>query len=313
MREIRARDQRVEVDARFDVHVLEHVHEIFGHDVARRSRRVRTAPETADRCVEPRHGAFQCRQHIREPRAARVVEVQGDGVGRNPDGAERVEQSVHPRRRGHARRVAETHAVRAGITQLRRDRRDPQLGHVALVRAAERGRHDRLHRRLRRVRERRQLPRSHDRILDRPIHVLAVVRLTRAHDDLDLVNSRGERHLGTTNVGYQRAVRDARYTGDACHNVGGAGHRRDRGGRDKRDGFDLPQSRRAQRVDQADTVRDRDDGLVLQAITRADLTDLDAHRPPGHPGEVTGRLAADRPEPSGVTETQLKHHLLAEP
>ena len=59
LREPRALDQRVEIDAGLDLHVVEHVHEILGDRVARRARRVRTATEAADRRVEAGHAPVE--------------------------------------------------------------------------------------------------------------------------------------------------------------------------------------------------------------------------------------------------------------
>ena len=47
---------------------------------------------------------------------------------------------------------------------------------------------------------------------------------------------------------------------------------------------------RGERVDQSDALGDRDRRLVLQAVARADLTDLDARRPLGHLDRLRGSL-----------------------
>ena len=55
-------EQRVEIDAGLDPHVVEHVHEILGDRVARRAGRVRAAAEPADRRVEARHAPLERRR-----------------------------------------------------------------------------------------------------------------------------------------------------------------------------------------------------------------------------------------------------------
>ena len=121
-------DQRVEVDAGVDLHVLEHVHEILGDDVAGRARRVRAAAEPADRRVEPRaRPASSAGEHVREPGAAGVVEVQPDASrSAIPARSSSSSSVVDPPRRRHAGRVAERDAVgaarRAGAPATCRDR-----------------------------------------------------------------------------------------------------------------------------------------------------------------------------------------------
>ena len=71
-------DERVEIDTGVDVHVLEHVDQVLGDDVAGRARRVGAAAEPADRRVVARDAAAEAGEHVREAGAARVVEVQPD-------------------------------------------------------------------------------------------------------------------------------------------------------------------------------------------------------------------------------------------
>ena len=91
---------------------------------------------------------------------------------------------------------------------------------------------------------------SVERLLGRPVDVLAVVGVGRRHDDLDLVEPGRQRPLGAAQVRHQRRVADV---GVALHrgpDLGGVGHRRDRLGVHERHGLDPPDAGPRQRVDQ---------------------------------------------------------------
>src|SRR4051794_9539486 len=105
-------EHRVEVDAGVDTHVLDHVHEVLGADVAGRARRVRAAAEPTDGGVVVGDTELQRREHVGQPGAPGVVEVQVErGVGEGHPGL--ADQRLHPARRGHARGVAVRDAVGA--------------------------------------------------------------------------------------------------------------------------------------------------------------------------------------------------------
>ena len=215
LREVRAVDQRVEVDAGVDPHVVEHVHEILGDDVAGRARRVRAAAEPADRRVEPTHAAVERRRRRWRGRCRACC---GSAARRSrsaiADPVERVEQVVDAR--GVAMPVVSPNDSRSAPPSSR------CAGDAAQPRSARR--------RLRtgsRTRSTRS-PRpaspascaiavstcapSSDSATDR-LHVLLVVRLARAHHDLELVGLGRDRALGALHVRHQRPVDDARARG----------------------------------------------------------------------------------------------------
>ncbi len=66
-----------QVDAGLDAHLVQHRDEVLGGDVAGRARRHRAAAELAEARLEAVDPGLERRQHVREPLAARVVEVRG--------------------------------------------------------------------------------------------------------------------------------------------------------------------------------------------------------------------------------------------
>src|SRR3990170_269475 len=74
----RDRDQRVEVHAGLDPHLVQHVHHVLGGDVAGGPRRVGAAAQAADGAVEPVDADLERREDVRRRHAARVVQVQAE-------------------------------------------------------------------------------------------------------------------------------------------------------------------------------------------------------------------------------------------
>src|SRR6516165_6273282 len=87
-------------------HVLDHVHEFLGGDVSGGPGRVRAAAEPAHRRIEVVHAQFQRREHVGQPGAAGVVEVQVQRRIRVP-GAEPADQVAYPPGSRHPGGVAE--------------------------------------------------------------------------------------------------------------------------------------------------------------------------------------------------------------
>src|SRR6266545_3792815 len=102
----RRRDERVEIDAGFDPVPREEVDEIFGCDVPRRPRRVRTAAEPAARRVEQARTGLERRDRVCVARIPRVVQVYAGGMCP-------LDQLTNLSRRRHADRVGEDD-LRAG-------------------------------------------------------------------------------------------------------------------------------------------------------------------------------------------------------
>ena len=77
LRPARAADQRLQVDAGLDAHLVQHRDEVLGGDVAGRAARHRAAAELAERALERVDAGLERGEHVREPLAAGVVEVGG--------------------------------------------------------------------------------------------------------------------------------------------------------------------------------------------------------------------------------------------
>ena len=73
---LRDGNEGVDIDTRIDPLAVEEVDEVLGRDVARGPRRVRTAAEAADGCVEHTRASFDRREGVRVPGVARVVAVE---------------------------------------------------------------------------------------------------------------------------------------------------------------------------------------------------------------------------------------------
>lgn len=69
-------NKRDELHPGFDVHLLEHVDDVLGADVAGRTGRKRTSAQTAQRSIEAHGTALVGGEDIGEPHPARVVEVE---------------------------------------------------------------------------------------------------------------------------------------------------------------------------------------------------------------------------------------------
>src|SRR6185503_12438527 len=65
-----------QVDAGVVAHVLQHVHEVLGADVARGAGGEGTAAQAGHGAVEGAHPRLDAGHHVREPHAARVVEME---------------------------------------------------------------------------------------------------------------------------------------------------------------------------------------------------------------------------------------------
>ena len=141
------------------------------------------------------HAGVERREHVRQTLAARVVEVRGQLDVRRR--ARRAPPGRTPRtcgRVGHAGRVAEADLLRARVDQPARDREHPLRRHVALVGAAEGDRdHALAAQALGLARAAEHALEPGQRLLDRAVHVRAVVRLGRRQEDVDLVEAVAQR------------------------------------------------------------------------------------------------------------------------
>jgi len=115
-----ASEQGFQVHACVEAHGLEHVHQVFGADVAARSRRKRAATEARDGGIEAGDAGLHCSHSIRQAHSSRVVEVSGQ-VDVRPFVPYLRAKLVHLPRVGHASRVAERHALNTQIDDLLND------------------------------------------------------------------------------------------------------------------------------------------------------------------------------------------------
>ena len=127
----RAFDQRVEIDAGFDAHLVAEKHQILGADIAGGAGMAgeRTAAEPGDRGVEARHAHFEPGIGIGDRHAAGVVQMQRD-IEIGPALAQRADDALDGERRrpGHGvgeRDVVERDAMLARDVEdlLHQDRR----------------------------------------------------------------------------------------------------------------------------------------------------------------------------------------------
>src|SRR5439155_1214627 len=115
----------------------------------------------------------------------RVARRLGSGLQRAGDG----EELARLARVGHAGRVAEADLLRAGRDEPAGDREDALARHVALVRAAEAHADHALAAEAGLAGARQDAFEPGQRLLDRAVDVLAVVRLARREEDVDLVEA----------------------------------------------------------------------------------------------------------------------------
>jgi hypothetical protein len=129
-------EQLRQVDPGGDAHAFEHEDKVFGVDVAAGAGRMRAAADAGQAGVEARDADLQRRIRIREPHAARVVEMAApQPVARDAQGT--LEQAAHHRRIGIADGVGKAHTVGAGIEQRLHQPQHFVRRDMALQRAAE--------------------------------------------------------------------------------------------------------------------------------------------------------------------------------
>src|SRR4051794_30640072 len=274
----RAGDQRLEVDAGLDAHLMEHRHKVLAGDVAGRAGRHGAAPEFAEARLEARYAGLERGQRVGETLPAGVVKVRRQLHAAQFLARACVEVLDLPRV-GHPGGVAE-----ADLPRARRGEARGELEHASgvdgtLVRASE-GRRD--HRRAAqpRVADRGDhLLEARERLRDRAVDVLAVVGLRCAEEHGDLVEALAqlERGLQPARVGHQDRERDVVGHVDALEHRARVVELRDDVGPDEARDLQPLEARSRERVDQTDLVVGRDAlGLVLEAVARPDLAD--AHR-----------------------------------
>jgi hypothetical protein len=278
------RDELLEIDARTQAHGLEHEDEVFGDDVAGRARRVRAAADPALRRIECRHAGVERGDDVREPLAARVVQVRAaDPVADLPLQAR--EHPLHLCRVAVASRVGEADGVGTRPRQAHGDLHHPVLGHRTFHRAAERRGDVRLDAD---ARPRRQaVPQgahAHhflDRFLRRPAEVRHRMLARSGDRQRELVGTRSDRSFRALEIGDQGEHGEAGELPRLAHDLFGVGHLRQQLRRHERPDLDLGQARVGERADPRELCRGRHRPLdALQPVARADLAhqDVGIHR-----------------------------------
>jgi hypothetical protein len=141
-------DQRVEIDAGLDAHLLAQQHQLFSADVAGRAlvRGEGTAAEAADRGIEAAHAHAQARMGVRHRKPAGVVQMQPDPLIR-PAAAHLADHPRDPLRRRPSHRVRQRNigdrstALLGDVKAVFKRAQDLRRCDVALEIAAERGHH----------------------------------------------------------------------------------------------------------------------------------------------------------------------------
>jgi hypothetical protein len=153
--------------------------------------------------------------------------------------------------------------------------RDDDLGiDVAFVGTAKHGRQVRPHGDPSSTGVRHDVVERGERVCDRLVDVLLVVRLRRTHEHRDLLHTGGKRRLEAAPVRHERAHPHTRGTAHTARDLDRVRELRDPLRRHEARDLDVANSRRDQRVDEADLLAGRDlAGLVLQAVARPDLVD----------------------------------------
>ena len=183
---------------------------------------------------------------------------------------------------GHPGRVAEPDLLRPGLDQPPRDREHALLGHVALVRAAEGDGDDALAAQPLLPGAAQHALEPAQRLLDRAVDVLAVVRLRGGEEHVDLVEAVavGERVLEPLLVRDQHGERDAFGRVDRPEHLPRVGELRDHVGAHEARHLEAAQPGAREHVDQPHLVGRGDHlGLVLEPVARPHLADPDVvHR-----------------------------------
>ena len=168
----------------------------------------------------------------------------------------RVKQPSHLRRVGHAGGVRQADFVRARLGDLRGQPDDVVLRHLALQRAAERGRRSRPRRRpwVRAALRSATMARTSSTICSRVLRTLASECAALADTGIVILCTPASMAASAPlQVRHQRHHRPSGQRDRVPHDVGGVGHLRQQLRRHERSDLDLAQAGRVQRVDPART------------------------------------------------------------
>src|SRR5688500_15666434 len=281
-----------EIDARRDAHPAEHVDEVLCRDVAGCGRRKRAAPEPAEARVEDARARHDGGVGVGEARVARVVEMSTQGNARHGLGHP-AEYLAYLARHADADRVGDRDLEWPGLRDLACDVDDALHRHLALERAAERGRDRDLRADSRGMRSRGDLAPGADRLRARDALVPPVELVGRKHDHPDLPAAGGGGAVEPRAIQDQPDVRDVVAIRQAPEDGLGVRHLRHAPRIHEARDLDAPDPGVDGAANELELHRGRNrGGLVLQAVARPDLDDADAARAGHCTGLYTQRAAA---------------------
>jgi len=276
-------EQLRQVDAGLDAHALEHEHQVFRVDVAAGTRRMRAAADAGQAGVETRDAYFQRGIRIREPHAARVVEMAApQPVARDAQRA--LEQAAHHRRIGIADGVGQAHAVGAGVEQRLHQPQHLVGIDMALQRAAEGRAHAAVDQRLRarRVARRADAADFSDHFVRRLAQVGEAVRMAGRQRHDHQVGLARDGAFGALEVGHQHRGEHPRQRLRIGQQFGGVGQLRQQVRGHERTDLDLALAGRVRVADPFELAFcGQHAGDALQAVAQAHFADDRAWRQEG--------------------------------
>src|SRR5262245_58295943 len=285
-------DRALEVDAGVDAHAPEHVDEVLGRDVAGRRRRERAAAEAAEARVQHARTRSHGSVGVRQPSVAGVVEVaaQGDaghGFGDAPEDLGHLPRHADPDRVGN--RDLEGRRLR----ELARNVDHALHGNLALERAAEGGRDRDLRADPGGARGRRDLAPGADGVRARHALVAAVELVGREDDHADLAAAGRGGAVEPGAVQHQADVGDVVAARERLQDRLRVRHLRDAARAHEARDLDAADAGLDRAPDELDLHAGRHARrLVLQAVARPDLDDLDAATLRHVRDSITHRAAA---------------------
>ncbi|MNL59281.1 hypothetical protein D3C87_1829950 [compost metagenome] len=68
-------NQLIQIQSGFKTHTMEHVHDIFGRNIARSSRSIRTTAQTTQARIKDRYTLFVSSQNVRKSLSTSIVKM----------------------------------------------------------------------------------------------------------------------------------------------------------------------------------------------------------------------------------------------
>src|SRR6185295_9208770 len=265
----------VEIHAGLHPEAVEHVDHILGCDVARSACGIRAAAQARDRRVEGAHAELERCIDIRERLAVGVVVMACQLFNGYPLRAGLDHRLGLPWRSG-ADRVAQGHLVAAHVVEIAGHPRYLSRRNFTLVWAPKDAGDIASDFHIALLCCLSDRTKALQRLGDRAVDVPARKGFGGGAEDRHLGGPRGARGLEALEIRRQHRVRHARLAADALEHFGVVGHLRHPFRRHERRGLDRAKPRRGEPLDQLELHFGRHFArLVLQAVARSDLDDLD--------------------------------------